>query len=118
MDLFIDILGYFAAFGVAVVSLPLLIRVIKTKNTTTINLSMMSLIIVSSILFLITGIYSGVKTQFNGLNIAVIVSNSCAGINASIVSSFKIINLIQCKKMKISEEELIKQKIIKKENNC
>lgn len=111
MSLFIDILGYLGAFGVAIVSLPLLIKVIKTKNTTAINLSMMCLIIISSILFLITGIYSGVKTQFNGLNIAVIVSNSCAGINASIVSSFKIINLIKSKRKEISEEELIQQKL-------
>lgn len=107
MDLFMDILGYIASIGVAIFSTPLFIKVLKTKDTTMINLLMMLILSIASFLFVITGCYSGIKMGFTGFGIAVIVANSFAGIVAAIICGYKLINMHIAKKQNITEKELV-----------
>lgn len=82
MDKFIMVIGMFAATGTTISFLPQALKIIKTKDTKSISLSMYILFISGVILWLIYGILR--------MDIPVMVANAVTLVLASIILYFKI----------------------------
>jgi len=81
-----EILGYCAAFLTTASFLPQAILTLKTRNTSSLSLSMYSLFTVGVLFWLIYGIQ---KTDY-----AIIFANSITLFLSAIILSFKIYNVI------------------------
>lgn len=120
MDIFIQIIGYLGAIGIAIFSCPELIKCFKTKRTSSINVYLFILLMFSSACFFISGFYNIAKNiqENRGLDafaLAVAIANVFSFIVPSILLSYKLYNKLMAKKLKISEKEYEDKKILEAE---
>lgn len=110
LDIFMQILGYAGAVGIAVFSSPELIRCIRTKKTSSVNVPLFILLMTSSACFFISGFYNISKTdpadtQF-AFNLAVSVANVFSFLVPLTILTLKGLNVMKAKKLGITEKEL------------
>lgn len=126
VDIFMQVLSYLAALGIAIYCVPLLISVLKTKQTSGINLLMFLIVTTSAILFSITGFYSAfskgvdsetLKSSGTQFGIAVSIANVISALISSITLIIKFNNIFKAKKLKISEKEYEEMKLKQKIEN-
>ncbi|MCF0217868.1 MAG: hypothetical protein HUJ42_02375 [Malacoplasma sp.] len=110
LDIFMDVLGYLAAVGIAVFSMPGLIACIKTKRTSDVNMWLFLILMVSSLLFWITGFYGIGVRGFNAFNCAVAVANVFSWAIALAILVFKWVNMSKAKKLNLTEKEYEQQR--------
>jgi len=85
--MYLEYLGYVAAFCTTVSFLPQAFKIMRSKKTNDISLIMYSLLVVGVILWTIYGIY---KNDWS-----LIIANSITSISATIVLVFKIKNVLK-----------------------
>lgn len=109
MDIFIQILSYLAAFGVAVFSTPETINVIRKKRTDHLNILLFLLLFLSAICFIISGLYGLITSKSpiaeQAFPLAVTIANVFSGTSSAIILSEKIYNRVKGKKNNMSEKE-------------
>lgn len=118
MEIFMQILGYLGAIGIAIFSMPELVNVIKTKKTWHLNSWLFGLLAFASYCFVISGFYNiGIplsegKTFDTSLafQLAVTIANIFSGSVALIILVFKWVNIFKAKKRGISEKEYFELK--------
>lgn len=97
MDTLIEIIGDVAAVMTTAGFIPQAIKVIRSKNTKSISLAMYIMFVFGTILWLIYGI---AKVLW-----PVIIANALTALLASVVLTYKIINVIQAHKLSKKDEE-------------
>lgn len=116
LDIFMQVIGYMGAIGIAIFSMPQLISIIKTKNTSNVNAWLFGLLAISSLCFMISGFYSFYITlSESGINsaafqLAVSIANFFSFAIATIVLIFKLVNKIRAKKVNMTEAEFCNQR--------
>ncbi len=116
LDIFMQIIGYLGAVGIAIFSMPQLINLIKTKDTTHVNAWLFGLLAISSLCFMVSGFYSFAgMLQEKGINgaafqLAVSIANFFSCSIATIVLIFKLVIKIKSKKLNMTEAEYCNQK--------
>lgn len=111
MDILMAILGYAGAIGIAIFSLPELIRCLKNKETSNINVWLFILLMVSSACFWISGFYSLSKNldsgwnQTNSFSLAVAIANIFSFLVPAILLSYKLYHVLMAKKHGLTEKQ-------------
>lgn len=109
VDIFMSILGYIGAVGIAVFSFPEVIKVFRIRKTSDVNVPLFFLLMVSSSLFYITGFYNLSKESINKpsayFSMAVAIANVFSFIAPFIVLSYKLSNVLKAKKLNMTEKE-------------
>lgn len=112
LDIFMQILGYLGAVGIAVFSSPQLISLIKTRDTRHVNSYLFGLLALASLFFMVSGFYSfAQQLDRDGMNtgaafqLAVSIANFFSGSIAGLVLLFKLVNKINAKKNNMTEAE-------------
>lgn len=110
IDIFMVILGYMGAIGISIFSSPELVRCIKTKKTSGVNVYLFGLLMFSSACFFISGFYNVSKEIALGatdyaFSLAVAVANVFSFIVPLIILLIKASNIIKAKKLGITEKE-------------
>lgn len=121
LDIFMQILSYLGAVGIAIFSCPELIKSFKTKKTSGINIYLFILLMVSSACFFITGFYNVSKDLNAGkgigdiaFSLAVAIANVFSFIVPFTLMIYKGIHVLKAKKLGLTEkqyEELLEKKI-------
>ena len=107
IDIFMAVLGYAGAVGIAIFSLPGLIHTLKTKRTSGINPWMFLILALSALFFAISGFYNVAKTgaEGNQFSIAVASANILSFTFALLTLIAKFINCRKAKKAGKTERE-------------
>ncbi|BAC43955.1 hypothetical protein D8X55_01670 [Malacoplasma penetrans] len=112
MDIFMSIIGYMGAVGIAIFSLPELIRSLRSRRTSGINVWLFLLLMVSSACFFISGFYNFAQnlardgwTSANQFALAVAVANIFSFLVPSTLLSYKLFHILMAKKQGITEKE-------------
>lgn len=105
-------LGIIAAICIAIFSLPQLIFILKTKNTSGISLIMLIILIFGSFCFVVSAIgtlsVKGIKLHDRlSSGLPVLIGNILSLIFASLNAFFKIRNIIWARKLNITEKTLV-----------
>lgn len=120
MDIFMTILGYVGAVGIAIFSLPELIRCLKNKKTSDINVALFLLLAFSSTCFYVTGFYNIKWSNLDSqqmFNLAVAIANVFSFSVPAILLSYKLVNRVLAKKNNMTEKEYEEFIKTKKETN-
>lgn len=122
LDIFMQILGYMGAIGIAIFSTPEIIRCFKTKRTSQVNIYLFILLIFSSACFFISGFYNISKVLNDGgtisdiaFSLAVAIANVFSFIMPFIILIYKTINVLKAKKLNMSEKEYEDYKLSNKQ---
>lgn len=109
MDIFMSILGYLGAVGIAIFSLPELIRCFKNKKTSDINILLFLLLAFSSMCFFVSGFHNikwkELNQSQNMFNLAVAIANVFSFAVPTILLSYKAINHFAAKRRNMTEKE-------------
>ncbi|MDE7112422.1 MAG: hypothetical protein K2N92_02360, partial [Malacoplasma sp.] len=102
MDVFMQVIGYIGAIGIAFFSFPEIIRCFKNKNTVNVNVWLFGLLAVSSACFWITGFYNVSKDVEAGADfsfgLAVAIANVFSFLSPVIILFYKLVNVMKAKK--------------------
>ena len=110
LDIFMQVVGYLGALGIAIFSFPEVIRCFKNKSTADVNVWLFGLLAVSSACFWITGFYnlsksnSATDSSF-AFNLAVAVANLFSFLSPVVILSFKLVNVLKAKKLGMNERQ-------------
>ncbi|MDE5767490.1 MAG: hypothetical protein K2H56_02970 [Malacoplasma sp.] len=117
MDIFMQVLGYIGAIGIAFFSFPEIIRCFKSKSTVNVNVWLFGLLAVSSACFWITGFYNVSKDVAAGndfsFGLAVAIANVFSFLSPVIILFYKLINVLAAKKHGMNEKEYQEFKKVK-----
>ena len=109
VDTFMTILGYLGAVGIAIFSLPELIRCFKNKKTSDINVLLFLLLAFSSFCFFTSGFHNidwkMIKEPQNMFNLAVAIANVFSFTVPTILLCYKTINYFVAKRRNMTEKE-------------
>lgn len=113
LDIFMQVLGYMGAVGISIFSCPELIRCIRSKKTSDVNIYLFILLMTSSACFFISGFYNVSKFIEDGKGpsdwafpLAVAIANVFSFLVPLTILSYKAVNVLAAKKMGITEKEL------------
>lgn len=113
LNIFMQVLGYMGAVGIAIFSLPELINVFKSRKTSHLKKSscmLFTLLMCSSAFFFISGFYTAAKLTSEGtdasFNFAVAAANVFSFLTPATIMTYKLISILIAKKHGITEEEL------------
>lgn len=118
LDIFIMVLGYLGAVGIAIFSFPEVYNVLKNRKTSHLNktsVSLFTLLFFSSLFFAISGFYNfanaldknaGQMTTDLSFSLAVAIANVFSCLAPSVILSFKLVRYRMAKSLGISEKEL------------
>ncbi|MDR1991581.1 MAG: hypothetical protein LBP70_02525 [Mycoplasmataceae bacterium] len=110
--------GFIASGAIAIFTTPQLINLIKTRNTTHINIPMYAIYLVGCFLFLIGGIcmvlgYGIGKDKSIGKclssGLPLIIAQSICGLISSVIFGWKLKNYFRAKKANVTETQYCKQ---------
>ncbi len=109
MDIFMSVLGYIGAVGIAFFSFPEIIRCFKNKSTVGVNVWLFGLLAISSACFWISGFYNVNQDILSGndfsFGLAVAIANLFSFLSPVIILIYKSINVLVAKKHNMSEKE-------------
>ncbi|MBD5445923.1 MAG: hypothetical protein HDR31_01245 [Mycoplasma sp.] len=118
IDIFIMIIGYVGAVGIAIFSFPEVYNVLKNKKTSHLNktsVSLFTLLFFSSLCFAVSGFYNfskdlglneGQMTTGLAFSLAVSIANVFSCLAPSIILTFKLVRSRIAKNNNITELEL------------
>ncbi len=98
--------GTIGAICIALFSYPALIRLIKTKDSTSISITMFAILSTGSFFFVLNGIFGMINDSGSVPSlIGVTIANTLSFISAISTLTIKLMNIYKAKKRNISEKQ-------------
>lgn len=115
LEIFMQILSYGGAIGVAVFSIPEVINIARFKRTHHLNKILFIILFLAALFFFVSGVYFCKKLSDIGLDVAFQAAVTAANGVSMICSGFiliqKFYNISNAKKLGITEAEFAKKRL-------
>jgi len=100
--------GIIAAICIAIYMMPQLVKVIKTKDTSSISVAMFIIALVGNLFFVLDGIGMLIDNKGVAASLPIILANGVAFVISFIIAFYKFRNMKWAKKHGVNEAEIAK----------
>ncbi|UVT32125.1 hypothetical protein [Mesomycoplasma hyorhinis] len=113
LDIFMQVLSYGGAIGVAIFSIPEVINIAKFKRTHHLNKILFIILFLASLCFFVSGVYFCIKSTEVAFQAAVTTANGISMLSSGFILVQKFWNIHNAKKLGITEAEFAQKRVKK-----